>query len=184
MSCLVLNATMEPMPKQLSYKAATRLVLQGKAEIVEAEEVVLRSEKVRVPKPTVIRLLKMVKVPVNLRKGVTNTFLFARDGYTCQYCGRHDSQLKARESLTRDHIQPQSRGGKNTWENCVTSCSTCNSKKADRTPAEANMRLRKAPKDPKMVALRWQIRKLTPMQRYYVELFYGKNYLDYEDRRT
>lgn len=184
MSCLVLNASMEPMPKQLSYKAATRLVLQGKAEIVESEPVKLRSEKLTVPKPTVIRLLKMVKVPRNMRKGVTNTFLFARDSYTCQYCGRHDSQLAQRESLNRDHIMPQSRGGKNTWDNCVTSCSTCNSRKADRTPAEAGMKLRKVPTEPRMVALRWQIRKLTPMQRKYVEMFYGEDFLKFEDFRT
>lgn len=184
MSCLVLNASMEPMAKPLSYKAATRLVLQGKAEIVECEPEELRSEKLTVPKPTVIRLLKMVKVPQNFRKGVTNTFLFARDQYTCQYCGRHESQLTAREELNRDHVLPQSRGGKNTWDNCVTSCTTCNSKKADRTPSEAGMKLRKVPTEPRMVGLRWQIRKLTPMQRKYVELFYGEDFLKFENRGT
>lgn len=182
MQCLVLNASYEPMTKPISYKAATRLILQGKADLVEATEdgKAFKAEKVEMPKPAVIRLRRMIKVPRNLRKGVTNTFLFARDNYTCQYCGRTDKQLKERESLNRDHVLPQSRGGKNTWENCVTSCSTCNSRKDAKTPAEAGMKLLRKPFEPELVALRWHVRKLTPLQRKYVEMFYGPEWNKYE----
>jgi hypothetical protein len=57
-----------------------------------------------------------------------NTLLFARDRHTCAYCG----QRFHRRELTRDHILPRSRGGKDTWSNCVTACIACNSAKADR----------------------------------------------------
>lgn len=62
--------------------------------------------------------------------------LFVRDQYTCQYCGRTDMTLSRGEYLTRDHVQPLSRGGEDEWTNVVTSCSTCNHRKDDRGPLE------------------------------------------------
>jgi 5-methylcytosine-specific restriction endonuclease McrA len=53
------------------------------------------------------------------------------------YCAREFPELQ----LTRDHIQPTSRGGADRWENVVASCKRCNQHKADRTPEEANMQL-------------------------------------------
>ena len=46
---------------------------------------------------------------------------------------------------------PRSRGGKTTWENIVTACVACNTRKAHRTPAQAGMRLRKPPVRPRWV---------------------------------
>lgn len=57
-----------------------------------------------------------------------NDLLFRRDHHTCAYCGR---QLH-RHLLTRDHIVPRSRGGKNTWTNCVTACRGCNQSKGSK----------------------------------------------------
>ena len=68
---------------------------------------------------------------------LNNPTLFARDSYLCLYCA-HD--FKANE-LTRDHIQPTSRGGLDRWENVVSACRRCNQHKANRTPEEANMQL-------------------------------------------
>lgn len=176
-SCLALNASFEPL-RLVSTQRAIRLVLQGKAEVVEADEkTVIRSEKQAIPKPLVIRLVKFIKIPVRFRRKVTNTFLFARDRYTCQYCGRKDKELRGREVLNRDHIVPRSRGGDNTWENCTTTCSTCNSKKDNRTPAEAGMKLLSTPTEPHMVSLMWSVRRLTPMQSKYIEMFYGADVL-------
>ena len=67
-----------------------------------------------------------------------------RDHYTCQYC----SVQPGSEELTIDHVQPRSRGGTSTWENCVLACLECNKRKADRTPTEAHMPLRKTPVRP------------------------------------
>lgn len=68
---------------------------------------------------------------------LSNKTLFVRDRNICAYCG---SDCKTSD-LTKDHIMPQSRGGKDTWENCVTACYGCNQYKEDRTPEEADMPL-------------------------------------------
>lgn len=70
--------------------------------------------------------------------------LFKRDRYTCQYCGKQPGP----EELTIDHVLPKSKGGKSTWENCALACVACNKVKADRTPEQAAMKLRKLPKKP------------------------------------
>jgi 5-methylcytosine-specific restriction endonuclease McrA len=66
--------------------------------------------------------------------------LQTRDGFRCAYCGRHASELRRDEGLTRDHVFPRSRGGTDTWENLLCACAPCNNRKADRTPEEAGMR--------------------------------------------
>lgn len=173
---LALNASMEPL-QPMPLKMAVRLVYQGKAELVEGDESrMLRAEGYSMPYPLVIRLNKLVKVPRKFRRKVSNQFLFARDGYRCQYCGRHERELGYRESLTRDHVQPLSRGGANEWSNVVTACSTCNWRKADRTPSEAGMALRTVPTEPDMVVLRWSMRRLTSLQLKYVKWFYGEEW--------
>ena len=100
--CLALNASFEPLT-MVPMRRALRLVIDGKAEIVEADpERVVRSERLTLPRPHVIRLMRFIHVPRRFRRQVTNTFLFARDRYRCQYCGRTQLELKPRESLTRE----------------------------------------------------------------------------------
>ena len=67
--------------------------------------------------------------------------IFKRDHYTCQYCGVQPGG----EELTIDHVVPRAQGGTSTWTNCVLACVACNKRKADRTPDQAGMRLRKQP---------------------------------------
>jgi 5-methylcytosine-specific restriction endonuclease McrA len=78
---------------------------------------------------------------------LTNAALFARDRYLCLYCGNHFS----RSELTRDHVQPISRQGKDEWENVVSACLACNLKKSNRTPQQANMPLLAVPYRPSWV---------------------------------
>ncbi len=66
--------------------------------------------------------------------------LFKRDHWTCQYCGLQPGG----DELTIDHMVPRSQGGTSTWENCVLACVTCNKRKADRTPQQAGLKLRRA----------------------------------------
>ncbi len=68
---------------------------------------------------------------------LSNTKLFARDRHICAYCGHHHPP----EDLTREHVVPTSRGGRDTWLNCVTACRSCNGRKGNRLPEEARMSL-------------------------------------------
>jgi 5-methylcytosine-specific restriction endonuclease McrA len=78
---------------------------------------------------------------------LTNTALFARDGHLCLYCGNE----LGRHQLTRDHVQPISRGGRDIWENVVSACISCNSRKGNRTPQQAGMPLLAVPFRPSWV---------------------------------
>lgn len=177
MGCLALNASYEPLTL-VPTRRAIRLVLERKAEILEVDGGrEYRSESVTVPAPTVIRLVRFIHVPRRFRRQVTNTFLFARDDYTCQYCGRHKGELKGRQFLTRDHVLPVSRGGGNTWENVVTSCSPCNNRKGGRLPEEAGLHLAREPREPNYVHLVWVVRRVTDTQAKYIRTFYGEGAL-------
>ncbi len=68
---------------------------------------------------------------------LSNRKLFARDRHICAYCGGHFHS----DHLTRDHIVATSRGGHDTWMNCVTACRTCNGLKGSKLPEEAAMPL-------------------------------------------
>jgi 5-methylcytosine-specific restriction endonuclease McrA len=79
--------------------------------------------------------------------GLTNAALFARDRFLCMYCGQHFS----RPHLTRDHVMPVSKGGRDTWENVVSACLPCNVRKGGRTPQQAHMPLLAVPYRPSWV---------------------------------
>ena len=159
-------------------RRALRLVIDGKAEIVEADtDRLVRSERMSLPRPAVIRLTKFIHVPRRFRRQVTNTFLFARDRYSCQFCGRSQLVLRERECLTRDHLVPLSRGGTNAWTNVVTACSACNAKKGHHLPEEVGMHPLQQPLEPHFVHLAWAVRRLTPIQARYIRLFYGPQVL-------
>ncbi|KAF1710317.1 HNH endonuclease [Pseudoxanthomonas kalamensis DSM 18571] len=78
---------------------------------------------------------------------LTNTALFARDAHLCLYCGNEFS----RPHLTRDHVMPLSKGGRDVWENVVSACFHCNSRKSNRTPQQANMPLLAVPYRPSWI---------------------------------
>ncbi|TWG90773.1 5-methylcytosine-specific restriction endonuclease McrA [Luteimonas sp. J16] len=78
---------------------------------------------------------------------LTNASLFARDRYLCMYCGRDFG----RHHLTRDHVVPLSQGGRDVWENVVSACFHCNSRKGGRTPQQASMPLLAVPYRPSWI---------------------------------
>jgi 5-methylcytosine-specific restriction endonuclease McrA len=78
---------------------------------------------------------------------LSNTALFARDANLCLYCGNEFP----RHALTRDHVVPVSRGGRDVWENVVCACHVCNSRKGGRTPQQAGMPLLAIPYRPSWV---------------------------------
>ncbi|MGJ8644699.1 MAG: HNH endonuclease [Luteolibacter sp.] len=102
--------------------------------------------KVRIP--TVIVLARFGGVPIH-RPSFGFRALWARDGGRCQYSGR---KLSVHEADI-DHIMPRSRGGRDSWENCVISDRNINRRKGARTPDEAKLRLIRKPTDPRTVPI-------------------------------
>ena len=93
-----------------------------------------------------VRVPEVVALTYYDRTQATNvTFsrrnIFKRDRFTCQYCGVQPGT----DELTLDHVVPRAQSGTSSWENCVLACVACNKHKADRTPVQAKMKLRKSP---------------------------------------
>ena len=141
---LVLNSSYQPL-QVTSLRRAVTLVLTDKAEALENDRRVLHSVSLALPVPVVIRLLHYVRLPRRLGLPLTRRNVLLRDRHTCQYCGRQPGNA----DLTLDHVLPRSRGGHTAWENVVTACGPCNRRKGGRTPAEASLRLRRAPRAPR-----------------------------------
>ncbi|MBK8173504.1 MAG: HNH endonuclease [Sandaracinaceae bacterium] len=100
---------------------------------------------IRVPRIVVLNTYSRVpRAAVRLSR--RNIFL--RDGYRCQYC----AQTPKVTDLNLDHVLPRSRGGKNSWDNLVTSCRACNLYKGRYTPQEIGMRLLREPVRPTWTA--------------------------------
>lgn len=141
---LVLNATYEPL-NVCTAKRAIVLMLKDKAEAVEVSGKQFHSAGCVFPLPDVIKLSYFVRIPRGGSRKVTRRAVLARDNHRCQYCG-------SRAHLTIDHVIPRSRGGATTWDNIVTSCAPCNTRKGDRLPREAGMHPRTRPRPPSPVA--------------------------------
>ncbi len=138
---LVLNASYEPI-NVCTLRRAIVLILKEKAEVIDAGERELHSGSMTHTRPNVIRLVTYVKIPFDaLRRRITRRAVFARDGWTCQYCGRTGS-------LTMDHVVPRSRGGGTSWDNVVACCAGCNRRKGDKLPDQAGMKPRRWPRAP------------------------------------
>lgn len=126
-SVLVLNQDFNPI-NIANARKAIKLLIKRKAEFI--------SEKV-------IRLLNFIYLPISRIRNSkpSRKAIHSRDGNKCVYCG-------ATRNLTIDHIIPSSRGGGNDFLNLVCCCISCNTKKGNKTPEEANMKMLKKPTVP------------------------------------
>jgi 5-methylcytosine-specific restriction endonuclease McrA len=141
-SVLVLNQNYEPLMTARTVRAVV-LIQRGKAESVSLYPCPIRTSSGEIERPSVIRLFAFVKRP-RPQVRFTRRNIFARDSYECAYCG------KSPRELTVDHVQPVSRGGPDTWTNCVSACKGCNHRKGARTPDEARMSLKRTPFEPRV----------------------------------
>lgn len=165
---LVLNRRWMPI-RTAPVQDALGLVAKGAALILEPEsfathdlaswhdvsramlrfgDAVIRSPRLTLVPPEVI-VLTGYEGPGGRSVVFSRKNLFKRDRNTCQYCGLQPGPAE----LTVDHVTPRCRGGTSTWENCVLACVACNKRKADRSPAQAGLRLRKVPRKPSWKAL-------------------------------
>lgn len=148
MRVLVLTNTYAPH-KVVSWEKAITMFFTGKVEVVEeADEVLYQKGDTVIRRPSVVRLVRPV---TGMKRAVkfSRMNVFTRDGFRCAYCM---APKKMRE-LNYDHVLPRHLGGKTVWENIVSSCYPCNSRKANRTPEQAGMKLRIKPHKPKQLPM-------------------------------
>ena len=144
-SVLVLNASYEAI-NICNLKRAIVLIFKGVACAEEEDDHEIGSPSMVIKTPTVIRLLKYVRIPYKVVRFSRKNVLL-RDRYRCQYCNREFAPAL----LTLDHVIPASQGGKTQWDNVVAACKACNTKKGNRKPSEVGMALLKKPKAPPVV---------------------------------
>ena len=141
---LLLNATYEPL-QVVHWRRALTLLFSGKAEVVAEYEREIHSVSFSVRLPSVLRLLRFVKISRHHRRvKFSRANIYVRDRHCCQYCGRKCPT----DELTFDHVIPIVQGGGKSWENIVTCCVRCNHKKGGRTPQEAGLSLVRRPAAP------------------------------------
>ncbi len=141
---LLLNASYEPL-KIVHWQKAITLLCQGKVEVISVYDREIRAVSISFKLPSVIRLLRYIKIKRRFDYvPFSRANIYARDDHSCQYCGTRFPTAE----LTFDHVVPVAQGGRKDWENIVTCCIGCNRRKGGRTPNEAGMHLRRAPKRP------------------------------------
>lgn len=140
---LVLNADYSAI-NICTVPKAFLLVYLNKAEMVaKSDTFALRTVSDIYAFPVIIKLNHYVNVPYK-RVVLSRQNIFKRDRYQCQYCGK-------KSHLTLDHILPKSRGGRTSWDNLITACKKCNSRKGDNLPEEAGMTMKRKPFRPSFV---------------------------------
>ena len=162
---LVLNRLWQPL-HTCSVRRALKLVCLGHAQVVQTDgearyqthdldswiehsaqvvaEEIVRTVCLAIRVPKIIVLGMYDRLP---RKEVkfTRHNVFLRDNHTCQYCRKTFPE----KDLNLDHVMPRDKGGKTTWENIVTSCIKCNTRKANKLVHEAGMHLVRKPVIPR-----------------------------------
>src|SRR5438132_1401715 len=133
---LLLNASYEPL-RIISWKKALTLFFAGKVEVIEEYDQQVHAITFAIKLPSIIRLLKYVRVKNLNRVKFSRANIYARDDYTCQYCGKKFPS----EDLTFDHVLPVAMGGQKRWDNIVAACFRCNQKKCSSTLDATGSRL-------------------------------------------
>jgi len=157
---LVLNADFRPLSRYpLSawhWKDAVAAVMLDRVALVAEYDELIHSQRLSMRVPSVVALKEYRHLDGH--PAFTRFNIYCRDRWVCQYC----ASSFAPADLTFDHVLPRSRGGRTTWENVVAACSPCNLRKANKTPREAGMQLRRAPYKP----TRWELNHAgVPFQR-------------------
>jgi 5-methylcytosine-specific restriction endonuclease McrA len=158
-SVLVLNSLYQAV-QVTGVRRAFRLFYAGRARAVapdfasfdfdnwcdlppRAEDRVIHTPTLAIRIPKVIQLIRYDRLPSREIR-FTRRNIFYRDKNRCQFCG----QVFPQKELNLDHVVPLSRGGKSNWKNVVCACIPCNTRKGNRTPSEAEMRLIRRPRKP------------------------------------
>ena len=125
----------------ISWQKAIKILVKGKATVLKYSDKVVRAGQRIIQIPAVMKLIKLVRAIFRTHVPFSKRNVMVRDNFECQYCG-------STNELTIDHVVPISRFGKSSFENCVTACKPCNSKKTNKLPNETGFHLKKKPTCP------------------------------------
>lgn len=162
---LVLNRYWQPV-HTCSVRRSLHLLCTGNAQVVQVggderfkthdlaswigfsassdEEDKIHGARIALLVPKVIVLAWYDRMP-RLEVKFTRRNVFLRDQFTCQYCAK----VLPEAQLNLDHVMPRDKGGRTTWDNIVTSCFRCNTRKANKLPVEAGMLPKSKPHAPR-----------------------------------
>ena len=129
---LLLNNDYQPLSfyplSTVRWQTSITAMINNKVDVVKFyDDWVVHSPTTAFRVPSIIVTKKYCKRVSKLK--LTRMHVHLRDNFQCQYCGGHFT----RQALTLDHVLPRSKGGKSTWENLVSACVPCNTKKSNRT---------------------------------------------------
>jgi 5-methylcytosine-specific restriction endonuclease McrA len=134
--CVVLNGDYSFL-NFVGWRRAVCLFLKGKGEVLKwSDKAIKLIDGSEIKIPLIMRLIKLVRNIYRNKVPFSKRNVMIRDGFKCGYCSTPSD-------LTIDHIIPTSKGGKTTFENCITACHPCNHKKRDKSPREAGMFIKK-----------------------------------------
>jgi 5-methylcytosine-specific restriction endonuclease McrA len=144
---LVLNVWMQPHAIY-TWQDAIVALYKGNVDVLEEYEATVSSPSVTLQIPAVIKLRKTLSTH---KKGLkfSRMNVLTRDGQRCCYCGQRGSL----RDLNYDHVLPRSRGGTTTWLNIVTAHRGCNTRKGNKTPAEAGLKMHFQPHVPRSLPM-------------------------------
>lgn len=183
---LTLDASAKPVGLISIKDAVAQLaeqIISGRSDIsvlAEDESRRFRSQFIDMAAPLIILNSRhYVQITPNEAKYVSKRVMFARDSYTCQYCGFEATPGKAHAQLTLDHVKParlfKTRKDATTWDNVTTACSPCNNKKGGQLPRDCGMMPRTTPKAPTSLIQMKFFGHLNQVQRDYIEDYYGSS---------
>lgn len=138
---LVVDTAYKPI-KIINWEDAILSIVSNRFSVLDYSDKYVHSAKDKWYLPEII----VSPRPLRISKRVKFDYeaINPRDNYVCAYCGeRHPNRY-----MTVDHIHPQTKGGIDSWKNCISACKSCNNRKAGRTPEEAGMKLLYQPIEP------------------------------------
>ena len=139
---LVLNTGWQPI-ETVSWQDAFKMILNGRAKAIDYYDAIVRTPNDEYFIPAVLVLTEYSAIP---KRTViySKRLVYERDKWTCQYCRK---KLTSKTG-TIDHVNPRSRGGRSSFENCVASCAPCNTYKSNIPLSQTRLKLLKKPKKP------------------------------------
>ncbi len=140
---LVLNQNYQPISICTAERAFVLVFLRKAEMLTDIPSQQLASIDKQYKFPSIIRLHRYIAIPYK-RVNLSRYNVFKRDTNQCVYCG-------SKERLTLDHVVPRAMGGRDSWDNLVTACQSCNSRKGSRTPEQAGMEMAHQPFRPSFV---------------------------------